>query len=185
MDPTHSKDDATKPPDTDIDEKNVESALSGELVSAGSQQLQRKLGGKEIQLFAVGGAIGTCMPSNHSSWASSSCLLQHPTDADVSDQLSSSRWERPFPRAVPPGYSWASWHTQPLFCRLTSVLVCCFLHLCYPDANRPSGNGHLPPHPFTLRPAGWVLGRRCLELCNGMELFLPHGFIVLPCLRLF
>jgi amino acid transporter len=60
---THSKDDATKPlPDTDIDEKHVESALSGELVSAGSQQLQRKLGGKEIQLFAVGGAIGTCMP---------------------------------------------------------------------------------------------------------------------------
>lgn len=38
-----------------------EHALSSELISAGSQQLQRKLGGKEIQLFAVGGAIGTCM----------------------------------------------------------------------------------------------------------------------------
>lgn len=32
----------------------------GEIVSEGSQQLHRKLRGKEIQLFAIGGAIGTC-----------------------------------------------------------------------------------------------------------------------------
>lgn len=44
------------------DEKHdSERAMTGELISAGSQHLQRKLGGKEIQLFAVGGAIGTCM----------------------------------------------------------------------------------------------------------------------------
>lgn len=35
-------------------------ALPSELISAGSQDLHRKLGGKEVQLFAVGGAIGTC-----------------------------------------------------------------------------------------------------------------------------
>lgn len=39
-----------------------ESAMPGELISAGSQHLHRRLGGKEIQLLAVGGAIGTCMP---------------------------------------------------------------------------------------------------------------------------
>jgi amino acid transporter len=37
-----------------------EEALTSELISAGSEHLQRKLGGKEIQLLAVGGAIGTC-----------------------------------------------------------------------------------------------------------------------------
>lgn len=35
-------------------------ALPSELISAGSQDLHRKLGGKEVQLFAIGGAIGTC-----------------------------------------------------------------------------------------------------------------------------
>jgi amino acid transporter len=34
--------------------------LTSELISAGSEHLQRQLGGKEIQLLAVGGAIGTC-----------------------------------------------------------------------------------------------------------------------------
>jgi len=29
-------------------------------VSAGSQHLHRRLRGKEVQLFAIGGAIGTC-----------------------------------------------------------------------------------------------------------------------------
>lgn len=47
---------------SDPDEKHdSERAMTDELISAGSQHLQRKLGGKEIQLFAVGGAIGTCM----------------------------------------------------------------------------------------------------------------------------
>lgn len=45
----------------DVDRKPSEAALTGELISAGSQHLHRKLGGKEIQLFAIGGAIGTCM----------------------------------------------------------------------------------------------------------------------------
>jgi len=29
-------------------------------ISTGSQHLHRKLRGKEVQLFAIGGAIGTC-----------------------------------------------------------------------------------------------------------------------------
>jgi amino acid transporter len=47
----------------DLSEKHGsgETALPSELISAGSQHLHRRLGGKEIQLFAVGGAIGTCM----------------------------------------------------------------------------------------------------------------------------
>ncbi|KAL2817654.1 amino acid permease/ SLC12A domain-containing protein [Aspergillus granulosus] len=45
----------------DADQKGPEAAMSGELISAGSQHLHRKLGGKEIQLFAVGGAIGTSL----------------------------------------------------------------------------------------------------------------------------
>lgn len=40
-------------------------ALPSELISAGSQDLHRKLGGKEVQLFAVGGAIGTCKFARH------------------------------------------------------------------------------------------------------------------------
>lgn len=46
-------------PDVNL-KKEGEAGLSSELISAGSQELHRKLGGKEIQLFAVGGAIGTC-----------------------------------------------------------------------------------------------------------------------------
>ncbi|KAL2832779.1 amino acid permease/ SLC12A domain-containing protein [Aspergillus pseudoustus] len=45
----------------DADQKGPEAAMPGELISAGSQHLHRKLGGKEIQLFAVGGAIGTSL----------------------------------------------------------------------------------------------------------------------------
>ena len=40
--------------------RDSEEEMTSELISAGSEQLQRKLGGKEIQLLAVGGAIGTC-----------------------------------------------------------------------------------------------------------------------------
>lgn len=41
--------------------QHSEKAMPAELISAGSQHLHRSLGGKEIQLLAVGGAIGTCM----------------------------------------------------------------------------------------------------------------------------
>lgn len=63
---SHTRPDNASPgpsprPDQKADQKPAETALPGELISAGSQQLHRKLGGKEIQLFAVGGAIGTCM----------------------------------------------------------------------------------------------------------------------------
>lgn len=33
---------------------------TSENLAAGSQALHRKLRGKEVQLFAIGGAIGTC-----------------------------------------------------------------------------------------------------------------------------
>ncbi|KAL2371234.1 general amino acid permease [Blastomyces gilchristii SLH14081] len=46
---------------SDIDEKHGGDTLPGELISAGSQHLHRKIGGKELQLFAVGGAIGTSL----------------------------------------------------------------------------------------------------------------------------
>lgn len=48
--------------DTDVivSTTNVE-ADNTELLSAGSQHLQRKLGSKEVQLFAIGGAIGTSL----------------------------------------------------------------------------------------------------------------------------
>ena len=56
----------TKSLDAEIEEKrSVDSALPAGLISAGSQHLHRRLGGKEIQLFAVGGAIGTCMESSN------------------------------------------------------------------------------------------------------------------------
>ncbi|OKL62475.1 hypothetical protein UA08_02556 [Talaromyces atroroseus] len=37
-----------------------EEGMTSELLSAGSENLHRTLGGKEIQMLAVGGAIGTC-----------------------------------------------------------------------------------------------------------------------------
>ncbi|PGH13915.1 hypothetical protein AJ79_03330 [Helicocarpus griseus UAMH5409] len=47
---------------SDPDQKHDdENALPGELISAGSQHLHRRIGGKELQLFAVGGAIGTSL----------------------------------------------------------------------------------------------------------------------------
>ncbi|KAJ5545261.1 hypothetical protein N7535_006355 [Penicillium sp. DV-2018c] len=53
---------AMKSSDGSIHEKHdSEEALTSELISAGSESLQRKLGGKEIQLLAVGGAIGTSL----------------------------------------------------------------------------------------------------------------------------
>lgn len=55
---------------SEVDPKvDAENALPGELISAGSQHLHRKLGGKEIQLLAVGGAIGTCMTSRRESFS--------------------------------------------------------------------------------------------------------------------
>jgi amino acid transporter len=73
--PTHSNklddrketSDPINGPDPDSDLKQPsETALPAELISAGSQHLHRKLRGKEIQLFAVGGAIGTCMEFSNS-----------------------------------------------------------------------------------------------------------------------
>ncbi|OJD16424.1 hypothetical protein AJ78_03411 [Emergomyces pasteurianus Ep9510] len=46
---------------SNLDEKHDHEAVPGELISAGSQHLHRKIGGKELQLFAVGGAIGTSL----------------------------------------------------------------------------------------------------------------------------
>ena len=42
---------------------NDEDVAQGSVVdvTAGSQHLHRSLRGKEVQLFAIGGAIGTCL----------------------------------------------------------------------------------------------------------------------------
>ncbi|KAJ5624938.1 hypothetical protein N7510_001247 [Penicillium lagena] len=56
--PTNTFD--AKDRDPSLDGKGEE-ALPAELISAGSEHLHRRLGGKEIQLLAVGGAIGTSL----------------------------------------------------------------------------------------------------------------------------
>jgi amino acid permease len=62
MGDTKEHSDPTKELDMELDAKTeTHSELPSELISAGSAHLHRRLGGKEIQLFAVGGAIGTCM----------------------------------------------------------------------------------------------------------------------------
>jgi hypothetical protein len=72
MDDTKEDSDLTKELDMELDEKHAsQTDLPAELISAGSDHLHRRLGGKEIQLFAVGGAIGTCMqPLNIFRWTS-------------------------------------------------------------------------------------------------------------------
>jgi hypothetical protein len=40
-----------------------------------------------------------------------------------------------------------------------------------------SGDGHLSPYSLALRPVIWILGRRRLEFCDGMELFLSYGYV--------
>lgn len=47
---------------------DVENGDAETLISAGSQHLHRKLRGKEVQLFAIGGAIGTCNFPSICSW---------------------------------------------------------------------------------------------------------------------
>lgn len=56
----HVHDAAQKPPFEVVAQADVEVG-STELITAGSQHLQRKLGSKEVQLFAIGGAIGTSL----------------------------------------------------------------------------------------------------------------------------
>lgn len=60
--PVHRSDDVHKKPT--FGEATAESDIkvgSTQLITAGSQNLQRKLGSKEVQLFAIGGAIGTSL----------------------------------------------------------------------------------------------------------------------------
>ncbi|KAJ6784529.1 hypothetical protein PWT90_06065 [Aphanocladium album] len=54
---------ATNEPGTAIHQEDAgaEKGLPSEAISAGSQNLHRRLGGKEIQLLAIGGAIGTSL----------------------------------------------------------------------------------------------------------------------------
>ncbi|KAJ5679164.1 hypothetical protein N7462_007408 [Penicillium macrosclerotiorum] len=52
-----AKDNGQKPPQ----KHDSEEGLSSELISAGSENLHRRLGGKEVQMLAVGGAIGTSL----------------------------------------------------------------------------------------------------------------------------
>jgi amino acid transporter len=50
---SHRKNSGENATERDTDQKPAEEAMPGELISAGSQHLHRKLGGKEIQLSAV------------------------------------------------------------------------------------------------------------------------------------
>ena len=67
-------------------------------ITAGSQALHRKLRGKEVQLFAIGGAIGTCKSADlKKSWTTAN-----------NAKLYMCRWALPFPKVVPPASSSAS-----------------------------------------------------------------------------
>jgi hypothetical protein len=101
----------------DADHKGPEAAMSGELISAGSQHLHRRLGGKEIQLFAVGGAIGTCMLISISNpdWRG---------EANAFIQPSMCRWERHSRKEDRLVCSWALFFMGQLYLRSINALVC-------------------------------------------------------------
>jgi amino acid transporter len=58
MDPSSSVQDEKKSSEDEVYSYNEGDVVSPS--SAGSQELHRKLRGRQVQLFAVGGAIGTC-----------------------------------------------------------------------------------------------------------------------------
>ena len=64
-------------PDPGVAEASDHASESPEApnITAGSQYLHRKLGGKEVQLFAVGGAIGTCTSRHVGELAASNHLI--------------------------------------------------------------------------------------------------------------
>jgi hypothetical protein len=78
---------------TEVRSAGIQDVNEGEMVTAGSQHLHRKLRGKEVQLFAVGGAIGTCMYSARMRWEYICWLI-------VPIQRSSCRWELSCPKAA-------------------------------------------------------------------------------------
>lgn len=126
--------------DAKVDAKvDTENALPGELISAGSQHLHRRLGGKEIQLLAIGGAIGTCMnflPLIRE------CFFS--LDVGLLTSSSSLRADG----SLPP---------QRRTCRAVLGLrrLCHHRAVGQPVLRR---NGHLPPHCLSLRAACRTLG---------------------------
>lgn len=94
---TPSLHDEKKSPDGAIDESYSQD--EGEAVPAGSQELHRKLRGRQVQLFAIGGAIGTCtliIKTPH---------LERGVTTDMEAQLSSCKWEQFFPKEGQQGFS--------------------------------------------------------------------------------
>lgn len=65
-------------------------------VVAGSQALHRKLRGKEVQLFAIGGAIGTCMFNVLQSTECSAAVFVEILLNKSRLQLFSCKWARPY-----------------------------------------------------------------------------------------
>lgn len=55
------------PEKDDFSQPTVDDVSTGDTatITAGSQALHRKLRSKEVQLFAIGGAIGTCKLSDN------------------------------------------------------------------------------------------------------------------------
>lgn len=89
-----------------IDTKNDdETALPGELISAGSQHLHRELDGKSIQLLALGGAIGTCMCSFDMFQFFIFENLYHSNTSIPNTQPFLSKWAPLFRKADLPDYS--------------------------------------------------------------------------------
>jgi hypothetical protein len=45
-------------------------------------------------------------------------------------------------------------------------------------SNFYSGDGHLSPYRLAFHPVIWLLDRRGLEFCYGMELLLSYGYVM-------
>lgn len=50
--------------------------------------------------------------------------------------------------------------------------------LLYANYSPNSGDDHLSSHSIALRPTSRLLGRRCLELCYGVELLHSYGCVL-------
>lgn len=139
---------------TEVRSAGIHDVNEGEMVTAGSQHLHRKLRGKEVQLFAVGGAIGTCMDSARN--AVGIYLL-----ADCPYTALFVQMGAVLPKGGPAGLFLG-------FLAYGSIILA--VNECFgePSSRTPtwnarglnmySGNGDLPPHSVTLRPARWLLG---------------------------
>jgi hypothetical protein len=61
---------------------------------------------------------------------------------------------------------------------MNGILLLAVFVIPHPNEQLYSGNGHVSPHCLAFHPIIWILGRRGFELCHGMELLFPYGYVV-------